>query len=256
MIAVVLRICEPGAFDAPKCRPSLYMEKVRRVSDEGRQVLESWRGGRIARALRIAAMIVCPPLLVLANVAVCSNVWYCVLLAYAPIAGGWIGLISRPVLDAVRDRAQPRYEFSGKGFIVGSVTAFLMVLAFAPQRVDRSALFALFLAGAQFYYAIGKGGCMFLGCCQAVASRAIRVPLPAIEAAWALTLCVAAFVTAFEPHNVRMQAIPTIVALLLALRVYSRWARGARLAAALMQLDSLLLECVVVLASIAIRQHA
>jgi hypothetical protein len=163
--------------------------------------------------------------------------------------GGWIGLLSRPVLDALQDRDRPRYEFSGKGAILGSVSSFLVVFAFAPMRTDRSALVLIFIAGAMFYYAIGKCGCLFLGCCRAAESRTLRAALPLVEVAWALVLCAIALLALPVPL-VRMPLIPAIAAAALALRVYSRWARGSGLAASLMKLDSVALECFIAFTTI------
>lgn len=197
--------------------------------------------GHLARTLRIAAAIACPPALAIAYDAYCANVWYALLLAYAPMAGGAIGLMSRPVLDAAKGRGDPRYEFSGKGAIAGAVAVFLIVLAFAASHVDRSALTAIFAGSGLLYYAVGKCGCYFLGCCRAVEARAIGIPLPLVEAACAALLAIGAFASTAASPPVRVDAFATIVAALLAVRVYSRVARGAAPATALKQLDSLLL---------------
>lgn len=201
----------------------------------------SQRGHTVAGMLRVATLIVFPPLLVAANAAVCSNTLFAVFLVYAPVVGGWLGLMSRPILDAAMDRDQTRVGFSGKGAIVGAVVAFLLVLVFTPKTVDRSTLVALFIASGLFYYTVGKLGCFFIGCCRAVESRTVQVPLPLIETTAALTLCIFSFVAATVPHSVRMDMFPLIVAGLLIQRIYSRVARGARLVRSLLQLDSLML---------------
>lgn len=211
-------------------------------------MLDSLQNGRTARRLRIAAVIACPPLFVLANAAVCSNVGYAIALAYAPVLGGGIGLMSRPVLDAAFGRESERYEFSGKGAIIGAAGAFLATLAFAPQNVDRSTLITLFIAAGLLYYAIGKAGCLCLGCCRAIEARALDVPLPLIECVWSLTLCVVALAAALASHAQRVRLFPAIIAALLALRVYSRVARGAHLRDSLTQVDSSLLEIILLFA--------
>lgn len=191
--------------------------------------------------LRVVAALVVPPLVAIANNAVCSQPWYAVLLAYAPVAGGWIGLISRPIYDAMLQREQPRYEFSGKGAIAGSVAAFFAVLLFAPKHADRSTLLALFVASALFYYAVGKCGCLFLGCCRASSGRAAALPLPAIEAASAIVICTIALLAAAVTHSARMDLLEVVFAAVLALRVYSRVARGSRVGESLVKLDSICL---------------
>lgn len=233
-----------AAFDATKHRP-LHDEVAASAADEDRHVLEVSPNGHRARALRVAAALVVPPLIAIANNAVCSQPWYAVLLAYAPVAGGWIGLISRPVFDAVLEREGPRYEFSGKGAIAGSVAAFFAALLFAPKHADRSTLLALFVASALLYYAIGKGGCLFLGCCRASSGRAAAMPLPAIEAASAFVICTIALLAAVLTHSARMDLLAVICAAVLALRVYSRVARGARVGESLVKLDSIALALLV-----------
>lgn len=217
-------------------------EKPGAVANERGDVLEvPQKNGRVALMLRIAAAIACPPLLVFANLMAGANLLYAVALAYVPVAAGWIGLISRPVLDAAMGRDGPRYEFSGKGAMLASVLVFFVLLVFAPRHADRSTLTALFFASSLLFYGIGKCGCLFLGCCRALDVRAAAPPLPAIEAACAFALCAAALLGVAASHGARVYLFAAIVAGLFALRVYSRVARGARVLASLVQLDSLLL---------------
>lgn len=205
-------------------------------------MLEVARNGRLALALRIAAAVICPPLLACAYYVAHAGIWYALLLAYAPTAAGALGLMSRPVLDAALQRRAPRYEFSGKGAIAGSTAAFLLVVAFAPQHVDRTVLSALFVASGLVYYAVGKCGCYFLGCCRAVETRAVGVPLPLIETLGSLALAIVALAAAAAPFGARLTLLACVVAGMLVLRLYSRYARGATVFASLRQLDSLVLS--------------
>lgn len=195
--------------------------------------------GRVARLIRVGALVMCPPVLAYAYDLYCANILYGIVLAYAPILFGCIGLIARPVLDAAADRANPRYEFSGKGAILGSCVSFFPALVFAPQQVDRTALVALFLASSAFYYALGKIGCLFLGCCRAIVPA--RLPLPAIEAACSLGWSLVALGTLPEMPAFRLLTFAAVAVGFLALRVYSRCARGSRARDALGQPDSIAL---------------
>ena len=170
--------------------------------------------------------------------------WCAVLLAYAPIVGGWIGLASRPVLQAAAQHVEPQYEFSGKGAILGSLAAFFLALAFTPAQADRTALVALFLASSSFYYALGKVGCLFIGCCPANSERRMLLPLPAIEAGSSSAIGIAALLTLFGTTTVRLWSFLTITGAFLLLRVVSRYARGSGLRGALRQLDSIALAAV------------
>ncbi|MGZ3499680.1 MAG: hypothetical protein ACXVAG_12505 [Vulcanimicrobiaceae bacterium] len=200
--------------------------------------------------------MVCPPLLALAYDAVGAKLWCALALAYSPIAGGWIGLSSRPVFDAAADRANPRYEFSGKGAIVGASAAFLLAFLFVSPHADRTAVVALFFASSLFYYAIGKIGCFSLGCCRAAAPKTTHIPLPIIEAACSSAFSTALLVTLRGTPALRASTFAAVVVGFLALRIYSRCARGSSIRGALVQLDSLvlfvLMICVIV-ASIIIR---
>lgn len=203
--------------------------------------------GRFARLTRIAALIVAPPLLALAYDRICANALYSAALAYVPIIFGGIGLVARSTFDAVTDRANPRLEFSGKGAFVGSAASFFLLLVAAPQGADRTALVALFISSLAFYYAVGKAGCLFLGCCRAVVPG--RFPLPAIEALWSLAIGLAALATLYQTARLRLLAFAAIVACLLALRVFSRCRRGSNLRSALGQIDSLALAALACVAA-------
>jgi hypothetical protein len=209
------------------------------------------RNSRAAPAIRITALLMCPPLLALAYACYCGALWYGMLLAYAPILGGWIGLTSRPVLDAAAQRANPRFEFSGKGFVLGSLCSFFIAFAFAPASADRTALVALFLASSLLYYALGKIGCLLLGCCRASDAPRSFMPLPMIEALWSGALAIAALLTLFGSATLRLWSFPLIAVGFLLLRIYSRNARGSRMRDALLQLDSIVLAVAASSAAIA-----
>ena len=195
--------------------------------------------GRFARISRLAVLIAYPPLLAFAYDRYCANTLYSIALAYVPVVFGGIGLVSRPVLDAAAGRTTPRDEFSGKGLLLGSFAAFFLLLIFAPQQIDRTALVALFLSSVAFYYAVGKAGCLALGCCRAVVPR--RVPLPAIEALWSFALALVALATLYEPTTLRLSTFAAVIAAFLALRLFSRRARGTRMRSALAKPDSIAL---------------
>jgi hypothetical protein len=218
-------------------------------------VLRFVQNGRVALIVRLAALILCPPLLAYAYGTICSNLWYGISLAYAPIAGGLIGLISRAMLDAAADRADPRYEFSGKGGIIGSSAAFFIAFAFAPKHADRIAILAIFFASSLFYYAIGKTGCLFLGCCRAMESRAARVPLPAIEAASSVALSIVAILTLLADTGLKLWSFPAIIAAFLVLRIFSRRTRGSSLRDAFAQPDSVALMVLACCAIVPIVVH-
>ncbi len=195
--------------------------------------------GRVARLTRLAALLFTPPLLAFAYVHYCENTLYGIALAYVPVLFGSIGLVARSTIDAAAGRTNPRYEFSGKGAVLGSGASFLLLLFVAPQGADRTALLALFLASITFYYGVGKLGCLFLGCCRAAVPG--RASLPTIEALWSLALSIAALATLYEAAGFRLPMFAAIVLGFLALRVFSRCARGSRLRSALGQFDSIAL---------------
>lgn len=200
--------------------------------------------------MRVVALLLCPPLLAFAYNFYCANILYSIGLAYAPIIAGGLGLVARGALDAALDRANQRNEFSGKGAIVGASGSFLTILVFAPHNVDRTALIALFLASSAFYYAAGKAGCLFLGCCRAVVPR--RLPLPAFEMISSLVLSLAALATLHGNTTFRLLTFAAIIAGFLALRIHSRCSRGSRLRSALGQLDSIALGALAFLAAAAV----
>lgn len=195
--------------------------------------------GRVARFLRVATLLGSPPLLAYAYSLLGASLWYGIILAYAPTIGAYVGVISRPVLDAAAGRADPRYEFSGNGLIIGATVPFLIALAFAPHNLDRTALLAPFLASVTLYYAIGKFGCLCIGCCRAIVAP--RLPLPTIEALCSLGLSAAALGTLREGVALRLLTIAAVFAAFLALRIFSRYARGDRVRDALLQPDSIAL---------------
>ena len=195
--------------------------------------------GRMARVTRLAALLFTPPLLAFAYIHYCKQTPYGIALAYVPVLFGGIGLVARSAIDAAAGRRNPRYEFSGKGAGIGAAASFFLLLAFAPPGADRTALVALFFASSTFYYAVGKVGCLFLGCCRAALPG--RLPLPAIEAIGSLALSSAALATLYATAPARLALLAAIVAGTLALRLFSRCARGSRLRGALGELDSIAL---------------
>ena len=195
--------------------------------------------GRVARRTRLAAILLCPPLLAFAYERYCANILWSLALAYVPLLFGSIGLIARSVLDAATERTDLRNEFSAKGALLGSAGSFFVLLLFIPHSVDRTALVAIFLASLLFYYAVGKIGCVFLGCCRAAVPW--RLPLPTIEAICSLALSLAALATLYEASVPRLFSTAAILGCSLALRLFSRCMRGSSLGNALKQFDSIAL---------------
>jgi hypothetical protein len=196
---------------------------------------------RIAFVLRLVGFLVCSPLQAVAYVVVSHSLVYGVLLAYVPLAAGWFGLIHRPLRDALNDRETPLYEFSAKGAILGMAGTFALLLLFAPHGTDRSRLIVLFCVAGLVYYAIGKCGCIAIGCCRAERGIVAGIRLPLIEAVVSAVLAVVLCIVSTASSRAYF-ATPVIIMLVFAgLRVASRIARGERGVAALRQFDSLAL---------------
>ncbi len=195
--------------------------------------------GRAARLTRLTALIVYPPLVAFAYARYCANVPLGVALAYVPVLFGGIGLVARSAFDEATERTNRRDEFSAKGAVLGAAGSFFILLFFVPHGVDRTALVALFFASSFFYYAVGKLGCLFLGCCRAAVPG--HISLPAIEATCSLSLGLLALASLYATATARLATVAAIATCFLALRVYSRRARGSTMRSALGELDTIAL---------------
>ncbi|MBV8579860.1 MAG: hypothetical protein JOZ86_04425 [Candidatus Eremiobacteraeota bacterium] len=195
--------------------------------------------GRIAVVVRIAGFLVCSPFQAFAYATMTGSIGYALVLAYIPAAAGFVGLASRPLSDVIANRERPRSELSGKGAIVGMVAVFAALLVFVPHDTDRTKLAAVFFAGALAYYALGKIGCVALGCCRAEAPFETYVSLPVLETVASLALGALALASLYATPRVRLIAFVVIALAFACLRVLSRCVRGASWPVALRQLDAL-----------------